>query len=597
MKKYKLYKSGKALVTGVLVVGVMLLSGISQASADTNVIGNTNQPVQTQPNADKANFDSQNSAKPQQSVQNSSNQTNTDTAVGENTEKETSNSAKTVINQPATDDTSGKTSNKSTTSDTNQPAINVTSDKVSNNSATSNNNQSTTNVTSDKASNNSATSNNNQPVTNSSVSNEKIPDTEPVKNGWVLNNGTNYYYENGNLVTGEKKIDNYWYNFDKSGQYSTGLTNLTYKTVFYDNNGHMYYGYLRTDNTYMYFDTRDGHAVTGERYYGNHQMEYYAQDFKQVRNNYVRTGNTYYLIGQYGDALTGERYYGNHQMEYYGQNFKQVRNNYVRTGNTYYFIGQYGDAVTGERYYGNHQMEYYGQDFKQVRNNYVTTGNTYYFIGQFGDALTGFRYYGSQPNQVEYYGTNFKQLRNMSITLNGRNYNFGANGDLIIANQPTYFSQLDGRWSSHRFNDYTMGQAGCVPTSIAMVLNGSYGIRVSPDDVRNVMNNISVSSFGATGQDLINAVRYYGRQVNIVDTVERTAQVLQQGVPVIEFVSVGGGITHAIALYGYSNGATQVFDPYNRAYFNGWYNVNYLASRISSDGGDWNAGRPVFAIM
>ena len=348
---------------------------------------------------------------------------------------------------------------------------------------------------------------------------------------------------------------NYWYNFDKSGQYSTGLTNLTYKTVFYDNNGHMYYGYLRTDNTYMYFDTRDGHAVTGERYYGNHQMEYYGQDFKQVRNNYVRTGNTYY------------------------------------------FIGQYGDAVTGERYYGNHQMEYYGQDFKQVRNNYVTTGNTYYFIGQFGDALTGFRYYGNQPNQVEYYGTNFKQLRNMSITLNGRNYSFGANGDLIIANQPTYFSQLDGRWSNHRFNDYTMGQAGCVPTSIAMVLNGSYGVRVSPDDVRNVMNNISVSSFGATGVDLINTVKYYGRQVEQINTVERTVQLLQQGVPVIFYVNVAGNIGHAIATYGYNNGATQVYDPYSKYYYNGWYNVNALSNNLSHDRNDWNAGRPVFAIM
>ncbi|MCT8389901.1 hypothetical protein D0501_07445 [Leuconostoc holzapfelii] len=165
------------------------------------------------------------------------------------------------------------------------------------------------------------------------------------------------------------------------------------------------------------------------------------------------------------------------------------------------------------------------------------------------------------------------------------------------ANQPVYFSQLDGRWANHRFNDYTMGPAGCVPTSIAMVLNGSYGITVSPDDVRNVMNTISTSSYGATGIDLINTVHYYGRQVEQINTVARTAQLLQQGVPVIFYVNVSNNIGHAIATYGYSNGATQVYDPYNRYYFNGWYDVNYLSNTLSRDPGDWNAGRPVFAIM
>ena len=165
------------------------------------------------------------------------------------------------------------------------------------------------------------------------------------------------------------------------------------------------------------------------------------------------------------------------------------------------------------------------------------------------------------------------------------------------ANQPVYFSQLDSRWANHPFNDYTMGPAGCVPTSIAMVLNGSYGIPVNPDNVRAVMNNISTSSYGATGIDLINTVHYYGRQVEQINTVARTAQLLQQGVPVIFYVNVANGIGHAIVTYGYSNGATQVYDPYSRYYFNGWYDLNYLSNTLSRDPADWNAGRPVFAIM
>ena len=286
-------------------------------------------------------------------------------------------------------------------------------------------------------------------------------------------------------------------------------------------------------------------------------------------------------------------------MEYYSNNYNQVRNNYVRTNaNTIYFFGTNGDAVKGIRNYDNGKMEYYGNNYNQVRNNYVrTNANTIYFFGTNGDAVKGFRYYGSHPYQVEYYGNSFNQLRNTSIRFNGKKYDFGGNGDLIITKKPVYFSQLDSRWSNHRFNDYSMGQAGCVPTSIAMVLNGSYGINVSPDDVKIVMDNLSQSSFGATGRDLINTINAYGRKVEQINTVERTASLLQQGVPVIFFVNVAGGIGHAITTYGYSNGATEVLDPYNRYYYNGWYDVNAISNNLSRDRNDWNAGRPVFAIM
>ncbi|MGR8831138.1 KxYKxGKxW signal peptide domain-containing protein [Leuconostoc citreum] len=606
MKKYKLYKSGKILVTGLFIAGLVALTGISNANADVTDTTQTNVAV-VATQADKATTTISSSTDDNKNVtttdnsgiKNSLSKADTENGVAK-TEVDKDSQKQETVSQ-AKQDTENTVTNKS---EYTQVADNNKSQSSETTKA-----QETKSTLTDNSTDNSAKqeSTNEFDVTkkpNSSVSEQSVARSkvkvaqQPIKNGWVNENGRQLYYDNGRIVVGEKKIDNAWYNFDSAGKYSTGLTNLATKTVFYDNNGQMHYGYLKTDNTYMYFDTRDGHAVTGERYYGNHQMEYYGQDFKQVRNAYVRTGNTYYFIGQYGDAVTGERYYDNYKMEYYGQDFKQVRNNYVRTGNTYYFIGQYGDAVTGERYYDNHKMEYYGQDFKQVRNNYVHTGNTYYFIGQYGDAVTGLRVYGNQPNQVEYYDkNNFKQVRNADINENGKNYHFGGNGDLIIADKPAYFSQLDWRWGNHRFNDYTMAQAGCVPTSVAMVLNGSYGIRVSPDDVRNVMNIISTNSFGATGQDLINATRYYGHTANIVNTVEQTVQLLQQGVPVIHFVGVGGGITHAIVTYGYNNGATQVFDPYNQAYFNGWYNVNYIASRISRDSGDWNAGRPVFAIM
>jgi len=592
IKGYKLYRVGKRLVTGVvLTTGIMTTFAINSASADTTLVSGSDSAVVKSDTNQSENqtttaFGSVNDSDQiaMHSSKNSSD--NIDNKLPDNNitttqnykdkvqaEKQTtSNTDATVSNDKETAKNSSLSSSTVLSTDSNDKATNVTpSSEIST-----------------------------VPTSGKTDSSAQVQTQEPVKNGWINKNGTNQFYENGKIVVGEKNIDNYWYNFDKQGNYSVGLTNLLSKTVYYDNNGHMHYGYLKVDQTYMYFDEKDGHAVTGERDYGNGKMQYYGQDFKQIQNNYVRTNaNTIYFFGTNGDAVKGIRNYDNGKMEYYSNNYNQVRNNYVRTNaNTIYFFGTNGDAVKGIRNYDNGKMEYYCNNYNQVRNNYVrTNANTIYFFGANGDAVKGLRYYGSHPYQVEYYGNNYNQLRNTSIRVNGKKYDFGGNGDLIIAKKPVYFSQLDSRWSNHRFNDYSMGQAGCVPTSIAMVLNGSYGINVNPDDVKTVMNNLSQSSFGATGRDLINTINAYGRKVEQINTVERTANLLQQGVPVIFFVNVAGGIGHAITTYGYSNGATEVLDPYNRCYYNGWYDVSALSNNLSRDSSDWNAGRPVFAIM
>ncbi|MCT3058428.1 SEC10/PgrA surface exclusion domain-containing protein [Leuconostoc citreum] len=268
----------------------------------------------------------------------------------------------------------------------------------------------------------------------------KMKDTlaKLAKNGWLTENGVTKYYENSQLAVGERKIDGHWYHFTQDGSESKGLTKLQNKTVYYDNTGKMYYGYLKQDNTYLYFDTIDGHAATGARYY-NGGMEYYADDFKQLRNSYARVDNTYFYLGAYGDAVKGARYY-NGGMEYYGNDYKQLRNSYARVDNTYFYLGAYGDAVKGARYYDG-GMEYYGNDYKQIRNNYVRTGNTYFYMGVYGDAIKGFRHYGN--NGLEYYGNDYKQYRNQSVTDQQQTvYHFNQYGDVDSINKRGAYKQV-----------------------------------------------------------------------------------------------------------------------------------------------------------
>ncbi|GBG96759.1 membrane protein [Lactococcus termiticola] len=167
------------------------------------------------------------------------------------------------------------------------------------------------------------------------------------------------------------------------------------------------------------------------------------------------------------------------------------------------------------------------------------------------------------------------------------------------AKAPVYYSQWDPRWSNVRIGPagYTVGQAGCVPTSIAMVLKGSYGMNLDPGTVAQRANNYIPGSepFGMNGQDLIRTVNSYGHNVEVVGSQQRAIDLLKAGYPLIFFINVGTG--HAVVAYGYNNGTTMVNDPWHRQFYpNGTGTVSGLWAIPSPLTEDWNAGRPVFAI-
>ena len=58
---------------------------------------------------------------------------------------------------------------------------------------------------------------------------------EEVLDGFVLIDGDSYFYENGNIVTGEKNIDGEWYYFDpaSNGKMIVGWKEFQTKRVYY----------------------------------------------------------------------------------------------------------------------------------------------------------------------------------------------------------------------------------------------------------------------------------------------------------------------------------------------------------------------------
>lgn len=163
------------------------------------------------------------------------------------------------------------------------------------------------------------------------------------------------------------------------------------------------------------------------------------------------------------------------------------------------------------------------------------------------------------------------------------------------AGRPTYFSQLDGRWSGVRFRHTTIGSDGCVPTSLAMVLKGSYGLNVDPVSIAQKMAPMNSWYAGASGTDLVKTAKAYGRSVEEISDKNRAIAVLKSGVPLIMYVNVGIG--HAVAVYGYNNGQVNTYDPYNRKFYGTTSFFDALWNNPSVDYNmDWDAGRPVFAI-
>lgn len=82
---------------------------------------------------------------------------------------------------------------------------------------------------------------------------------------WKEENGKKYYYEDDKKVTGEKKIDGYWYYFDKNGVMITGWCSLSNgRKVYYDSKGHMVFGKQIIDGKTYFFDSSNGAMSTGE---------------------------------------------------------------------------------------------------------------------------------------------------------------------------------------------------------------------------------------------------------------------------------------------------------------------------------------------
>ncbi|MEX1575399.1 C39 family peptidase [Enterococcus sp. C22] len=167
-----------------------------------------------------------------------------------------------------------------------------------------------------------------------------------------------------------------------------------------------------------------------------------------------------------------------------------------------------------------------------------------------------------------------------------------------LKKKPYYYSQRDPQWINTYIGNYTIGAAGCVPTSLSMILRGSYGYNVNPVSVATRMasyGGLNQRYFGASATDLVITAQSYGRSIKVINDGATLNAYLSEGYPVILYQNVGIG--HAIVVHEYKNGYTLTYDPYGRQFYSGWVSTQALWNTPSNDPIDWTEGRPCFVIL
>lgn len=224
-------------------------------------------------------------------------------------------------------------------------------------------------------------------------------------NGWVTENGENYYYIDGRKATGFTKINGKTYFFDtKTGTQKKGFVVYGGKKYYFSlQDGTQRFGWVRYKGDQYYFG-RKGYALKGPQKIGAYR--YYFNGLGVLQKN----------------TLVRGKYYA-------GPNGRFVKGWVTVNGKQYYFSNTNYAAVTGWRRIGG-KVYCFNADgtLKQLSGIALASGGyRYYYDPATGEMGTGWVHYG-----VNDYYFNPKTGRAFTgwHTIDGKKYYFNSYGQL-----------------------------------------------------------------------------------------------------------------------------------------------------------------------
>ena len=273
---------------------------------------------------------------------------------------------------------------------------------------------------------------------------------QTANNGFIHQDANVYYYENNTKVTGQKKINNYWYYFDDAtGAMVPGFKSIANqnKTVYYNSNGQMQYGQQHLNGHWYLFDNTTGAMQTGFQKIANqHKTVYYANN-GQMQYGQQHLNGHWYLFDQKTGAMqtgfqfitsqnklvyydpTGKMQYGQQLIHGKRYNFNQKTGALkVSPGQNlidghWYLFDSHGTMQTGFRKITNqHKTVYYANNGQMQYGQQEINNHWYLFDATTGAMQTGFQKIANQHKTV-YYANN-GQMQHGQQHLNGHWYLF-----------------------------------------------------------------------------------------------------------------------------------------------------------------------------
>ena len=173
----------------------------------------------------------------------------------------------------------------------------------------------------------------------------------------------------------------------------------------------------------------------------------------------------------------------------------------------------------------------------------------------------------------------------------------------------TYFNQRDNDWQK-AYGGKTFAATGCVPASLAMAFSELVGRHISPLEVADYLYQIGEFNNGrfdgTSSVGIVKAAEHFGLVPTVLKTLDHVQTALQDGHYVINSIqhhekfaplSWGWSASHDMALRGYQDGNTYVYDPYNRNNI-GYHNLADLWKHQSHNPEDVDGvGVPFISLM
>ena len=365
---------------------------------------------------------------------------------------------------------------------------------------------------------------------------------------WKTVNGDTYYYEDNQLVTGFKTIDDHIYYFNKKGLLQKNkMLKIDNEFYYARKNGSLITSDWFTLNKKTYYFGEDGKALKGYHTI-DETLYYFYKKGAGLRKGFQKTPNDLYYSNKNGvvktgwQTIDGNAYYFNEEAPYQALRGYQTiddklyyfyKGNYILRrgihitksgtyysnsegivqsgwqnidGNTYYFSEEYPHKALNGYQTIDDKLYYFYKGNSILRRGFHKTKKNLYYSNNEGVVQTGWQEIGGKKYYF-YEKSPYKAAIGLK-TIDDKNLFFNPSGQLVTGKQtvngnvyyctnegefikvkyiPKYYSQKNKKWKKKLYGKYYFGGTGCVPTALAMAFQSILEKTVKPTEIGNYL--------------------------------------------------------------------------------------------------------------